>query len=163
MKDRVREAVFNLVGPDIKGMHAIDLFAGTGALALEALSRGAAVATCIEQHFPTADVIRKNAKTLEATERITIIPGNTFIWSRRRGDLGEKPWAVFCSPPYAFWVERQAEMLNLLNTLLAAAPNGSIFVVEADEQFDMANLPIAEEWDVRVYPPAFVAIRKLAK
>ena len=42
MKDRLREAVFNLVGPAVAGMHAIDLFGGTGALGLEALSRGAA-------------------------------------------------------------------------------------------------------------------------
>src|SRR5262245_7614130 len=41
MKDRVREAVFNLVGPDVVGQHAIDLFAGTGALGFEAISRGA--------------------------------------------------------------------------------------------------------------------------
>ena len=52
MKDRLREAVFNLIGPDIRGKHAIDLFAGTGALALESLSRGAKSATLIEQHHP---------------------------------------------------------------------------------------------------------------
>src|SRR5438105_2010542 len=54
MKDRVREAVFNLLGPSVTGSHAIDLFAGTGALGLEALSRGAARATFIERHFPTS-------------------------------------------------------------------------------------------------------------
>src|SRR6185369_13778531 len=54
MKDRVREAVFNLLGPGVKGSHAIDLFAGTGALGLEAISRGAAQATLIERHLPTS-------------------------------------------------------------------------------------------------------------
>src|SRR5205823_2176218 len=52
MKDRTREAVFNLLGPGVTGTHAIDLFAGTGALGLEAISRGAESATLIEQHFP---------------------------------------------------------------------------------------------------------------
>src|SRR5687767_11185885 len=64
MKDRVREAVFNLVGPDVKEKLAIDLFAGTGALGLEALSRGAAEAVLLERHFPTAAVIGQNAVTL---------------------------------------------------------------------------------------------------
>ena len=161
MKDRVREAVFNLVGPEVKGMHAIDLFAGTGALGLEALSRGAAKATLIEQHFPTADLIHKNAVTLRATDRITVVPGNTFIWARRLPELGPTPWVVFCSPPYAFYVERHDEMLTLINRLLAAAPPKSIFVVEADQQFAMTELPDAAAWDVREYPPAVVAIRKL--
>src|SRR6186713_2214397 len=61
MKDRVREAVFNLLGPQIKGTHAIDLFAGTGALGLEAVSRGASRATLIERHLPTAKLIEQNA------------------------------------------------------------------------------------------------------
>ncbi|OYV90832.1 MAG: hypothetical protein B7Z73_05850 [Planctomycetia bacterium 21-64-5] len=63
MKDRVREAVFNLLG-DVSGSTAIDLFAGTGALGFEALSRGAKAAVFFEQHFPTADVIRRNAALL---------------------------------------------------------------------------------------------------
>src|SRR5687768_13415002 len=54
MKDRVREAVFNLIGPRVVGKRAIDLFAGTGAIGLEALSRGASHAVLLERHFPTA-------------------------------------------------------------------------------------------------------------
>ena len=73
MKDRVREAVFNLIGPAVRGTHAIDLFAGTGALGLEALSRGAASALFVERHFPTADVIRQNVETLGVSNRATIL------------------------------------------------------------------------------------------
>ena len=64
MKDRVREAVFNLVGPAVKGTIVWDLFGGTGAMALEALSRGADRATIVERRFPTADVIRENVSRL---------------------------------------------------------------------------------------------------
>jgi 16S rRNA (guanine966-N2)-methyltransferase len=162
MKDRVREAVFNLVGPAVKGKHALDLFAGTGALGLEALSRGAVRATFIEQHFPTAEIIKTNIATLAADDRATVLPGNTFIWARRLPDLGAAPWVVFCSPPYSFYVERRAEMLHLLETLLAAAPAESIFVVEADARFPMGDLPDPAAWDVREYPPAVVAMKKLA-
>lgn len=158
MKDRVREAVFNLVGPDVVGKHVIDLFAGTGALGLEAISRGAADATLIEQHYPTAAVIRQNAGLLEVTARTNVVSGNTFIWVARDQAPKTAPWLVFCSPPYAFYVERQADMLAMIETLLRQAPQGSIFVVESDERFDPALLPEAGSWDTRAYPPAVLSL-----
>ena len=160
MKDRLREAVFNLLGPNIRGMHAIDLFAGTGALAFEALSRGAARATLIEQHYPTAGVIRRNAAVLEVEEAIDLVTGNVFIWWKKK--LGttpaDTPWVVFCSPPYDFYVQRTEEMLELIGGLNQAAPAGSAFVVEADERFDFSQLPDPQAWDVRPYPPAVVGL-----
>ena len=158
MKDRLREAVFNLVGPGIKGTHALDLFAGTGALAIEALSRGSARATLIEQHHPTAAIIRKNLATLGLEAQAEVVPGNVFIWFRRKPTLSEAPWAVFCSPPYDFYIERADEMHELIAGLMEAAPAESVFVVEADERFDFQTLPQPETWNVRSYPPAHVGI-----
>lgn len=158
MKERVREAVFNLVGPKAVGKHAIDLFAGTGALGLEAISRGAGRATLIEQHFPTADLISQNIKALDLESLCRVVPGNTFAWHRGRPDLGPTPWLVFCSPPYDFFVDRQAEMLSLIEGLLEAAPAESVFVVESDDRFDVGLLPHAAEWDVRRYAPAVVHV-----
>jgi 16S rRNA (guanine966-N2)-methyltransferase len=160
MKDRLREAVFNLLGPAVRGTHAVDLFAGTGALGLEALSRGAAKATFIEQHFPTAELIRKNAASLGAAGNIEVVPGNTFIWAKRAALASDLPWTVFCSPPYCFYVERLPEMLKLIEGLLQAAPEGSAFVVESDDQFDFQQLPDSSLWDVRAYPPAVVGLYK---
>jgi 16S rRNA (guanine966-N2)-methyltransferase len=157
MKDRVREAVFNLVGPSIAGKLAIDLFAGTGALGLEGISRGAARAIFMEQHFPTAAVIRENAQLLGVADRCQILPGNAFIGAQRI-TAGELPWVVFCSPPYAFYTERAAEMLALIEGLMQRAPPGSAFVVESDAAFNNELLPNADAWDVRQYPPAVVAI-----
>ena len=161
MKDRLREAVFNLIGTDIRGSHAIDLFAGTGALGLEALSRGAARATFIEQHFPTAGIIKQNIIALEVGNAAEVVPGNTFIWFRRLQEApfpALSPWVVFCSPPYDFYVERTAEMLELLKGMIAGAPQNSVFVVEADERFDFKLLPEPEVWDIRNYFPAVVGI-----
>jgi 16S rRNA (guanine966-N2)-methyltransferase len=158
MKDRVREATFNLIGPAIQGLHALDLFAGTGALGLEALSRGAARATLIEQHFPTAAIIRQNAETLDVEELVELVTANVFLWVRRLPDLGAAPWAVFCSPPFDFYVERTEEMLDLVGSLLAAAPAESVLAVESDGRFDFGLLPDADAWDVRAYPPAVVGI-----
>jgi 16S rRNA (guanine966-N2)-methyltransferase len=158
MKDRLREAVFNLVGTDIKNAHAIDLFAGTGALGLEALSRGAVRATFIEQHYPTAAIIKQNIATLEVSAATEIVPGNTFIWFRRHPQLSNDPWVVFCSPPYAFYLDREAEMLELIEGMMTIAPPKSVFVVEADDKFDFKLLPLPNDWDVRVYQPAVVGV-----
>src|SRR5262245_53911372 len=91
MKDRVREAVFNLLGKEVLGKHAIDLFAGTGALGLEAISRGAHGATLVERHFPTAEIIRQNAIELEVLDRCSIVPADTLLWPKRWPELPEKP------------------------------------------------------------------------
>lgn len=158
MKDRVREAVFNLVGPSIKGKHAVDLFAGTGALALEALSRGAARATLIEQHVPTADVIRQNIDLLDVRSVTKLAISNVFVWLHAREDLGTDPWAVFCSPPYDLYVTKTDAMLELIGGLIELAPADSVFVVEADQRFDFLSLNDPDAWKVRSYPPAVVGI-----
>ncbi len=158
MKDRLREAIFNLVGPAIKGLHAIDLFAGTGALGLEAISRGAARATLIEQHFPTANLIRQSVAELGLDDMCEILPADTFIWWRRAPDLGDQPQVIFCSPPYELYVSRTADMVELISGLIEAAPAGSLLVAEADPRFDFALLPGYESADVRSYPPAVVGL-----
>jgi 16S rRNA (guanine966-N2)-methyltransferase len=168
MKHRLRESIFNLVGVAAAGRQAIDLFAGTGALGLEALSRGAAHATFIEKHVPTAHVIEENIATLGVEGQSTLLVTSAFLWAKR--DLAPSaiqipqsaiPWLVFCSPPYDFFVDRQHEMLELISNVMQAAPPASIVVVEADERFDPALLPSGdgrEPWDVRSYSPAVVGV-----
>ena len=119
MKERVRESIFNLISTDATGKHAIDLFAGTGALGLEAISRGATQATFIEKHIPTARVVEENIAALGLQEQTDLLMTSAFLWSKR--DLPtahfDLPWLVFCSPPYAFFVDRQEEMLKLIGAL----------------------------------------------
>ncbi len=161
--ERVREAVFNILehGVDaftIEGTRVLDLFAGTGALGLEAISRGAARATFIERHFPTANLIRKNAQELGCPDQVDVAGSDTFFWAAHERVAGDVPWVVFCSPPYDLYVERNADMLALLNGLADSAPPQSVFVVEADGRFDTTQLPSRLSWDVREYLPAVVAI-----
>jgi 16S rRNA (guanine966-N2)-methyltransferase len=163
MKHRVREAIFNLITTDSVGRHAIDLYAGTGALALEALSRGATHATLIEKHVPTARVIEENIRTLGVEEQTTLLVTSAFLWAKRdlpalnpQPSTLNPPWLVFCSPPYDFFIDRQAEMLELIQRLQDHAPPGSTLVVESDGRFDTALL--GDNWLIRAYPPAVVAI-----
>jgi len=170
MKHRTREAIFNLVSTDCKGKHAIDLFAGTGALGLEALSRGAAKATFVEKHVPSARVVEANIHTLGVEGRSTLLTTSAFLWAKRDLPLAaanadtNEAWLVFCSPPYSFFHERKEDMLDLIGRVQSAAPPGSILIVEADEQFDFDVLRGAEgasgfaSWDVRSYAPAVVGL-----
>jgi 16S rRNA (guanine966-N2)-methyltransferase len=158
MKDRVREAVFNLLGDAVRGKHALDLFAGTGALGLEAISRGALCATLIEQHYPTAAILQRNIATLDLQARCDVITGDVFRRARWQHALPPSPWLVFSSPPYAFYVDRVEQMLGLVGGLWECAPAESLFVVEADRNFDFALLPDPANWDIRAYPPAVIGI-----
>lgn len=187
MKHRVREAIFNLISIDSAGKHAIDLFAGTGALGLEALSRGAVSATFIERHVPTARVIEENIAMLGLADKAQLLVTSAFLWAKRdlaNAECGMRsvesetspqsefripnslpPWLVFCSPPYSFYGERQAEMLGLIERVLDHAPAESIFVVEADTTFDfnllrggVSDSREEESWLVRSYPPAVVGV-----
>jgi len=158
MKDRVREAVFNLLGPGVKGTYAIDLFAGTGALGLEAISRGATRATMIERHLPTAKLIEQNVAALGVGEQVEIVFGDAFGWSEGFCSQTPSVVTVFCSPPFDFYVERQDQMLALIGHWTEAALPGSQVVVEADERLDFKLLPQPERWDVREYLPSVVGV-----
>lgn len=163
MKDRVREALFNLLGDDVVEQHVIDLFAGTGALGFEALSRGAARATLIELHFPTAKRIRENADQLGVADRTNVISASAIAWDWRAVGQSDRPWLVFCSPPYEYYVDKSSEMIGLLRGLSEDAPPDSIVVIECDRRFDRDLLPRSGEWQFREYPPAVLGIfRKTA-
>lgn len=99
--DRVREAIFNLLThgdyPDIEGARVLDLFAGTGALGLEALSRGAARAVFIDDGAAARGLIRENI------DKLGVI-GQTKLWRRdatRLGPCRGEPYTlIFADPPY---------------------------------------------------------------
>jgi 16S rRNA (guanine966-N2)-methyltransferase len=158
MKHRVRQAVFNRIGDAIEGKHAVDLFAGSGALGLEAISRGAVRATLIERHVPTARILRENVSSLQLADRAEVLTTSAFLWGRQPKQWPNTPWIVFCSPPYELYVAQADELIALIEQLTSEAPAESIFVVEADERFDCSRLPRAEQWEFRLYPPAVVGI-----
>jgi 16S rRNA (guanine966-N2)-methyltransferase len=164
MKDNIREAVFNLIGGYIDGKFAFDLFGGTGAMGLEAISRGANEAVIVERHIPTVRIINENIQTLGLEAVATVASGDTFFWGRQfikqTDTWPAQPWVVLCCPPYDFYVQRWAELETLIQSMFDAAPQQSVFVVESDDRFDTRQLPQADDWEVRQYAPARVAIYK---
>ena len=150
------------MGGWVKGKTVFDLFAGTGAMALEALSRGATKAFLIERHIPTVRIIKQNVQTLDSQLPVEISSSDTFFWVRQflkdPQSSPDQPWLVFCCPPYAFFEDRQSELLELITNLIDVAPEESIFVVESDSRFAPEKLPHSEDWTVRKYSPALVSI-----
>lgn len=162
MKDRTRESVFNLLGGDLTGMLAIDLFAGTGALAFEAISRGASRAILLELQRPAVTTIVANATRLKISDKVEIHNVDTLRWLKyietTAAAWQAAPWVVFCCPPYQMWESDLERLKEGLLKMVSVAPVGSMFVIETECNFDIAaNLPELE-WDIRQYKPATIGI-----
>lgn len=95
--DRVRETLFNWLTPWLPGAHCVDLFAGTGALGFEAVSRGAASALLIEQDAAMAEALRRNVQALGAGESVQVMQGD----ARLALGAGTTPIDIaFVDPPF---------------------------------------------------------------
>jgi 16S rRNA (guanine(966)-N(2))-methyltransferase RsmD len=104
--DRVREAIFSILG-DIEGARVLDLYCGTGAMGIEAMSRGAARATLVDTR---TSIVRRNVRELGLEGRCRVVRGDAIRYLRRergRFDL------VFCDPPYRL-ADRLAAQLDQL-------------------------------------------------
>ncbi len=124
--DKVRAAVFNLLGQFFDGGRALDLYAGTGAMALEALSRGCERATCVESDREAAEALRRNAAACGFAERVEIRRERV---ERALAALPAATFALaFVDPPYAVGPEAA---LAALDRLLAP---GGLAVAEHDRR-----------------------------
>src|SRR6184192_2320465 len=103
--DRLRETLFNVLGQDVEGSRFLDLFAGTGAIGIEALSRGAAEVVFIENHAPAVTLIRSNLESLGINSGATVLPvdalrGLALLASQKCLSATGYNF-VFLDPPYA--------------------------------------------------------------
>ena len=133
--DRVREAAFNLIGP-VDGAAVLDLFAGSGAHGLEALSRGAAYVTFVESDRAACKTIADNLAALQLTgARVTC---GDAVWAVRQES---RPYdLILVDPPYESWTELEPRLAEHLPKLLA--PEG-LLVVETGARTEPAlPLPI---------------------
>jgi 16S rRNA (guanine966-N2)-methyltransferase len=146
--DRVREALFASLGDRVPGARVLDLFAGTGALAIEALSRGAARAVLVEHDPRAAAAIAENLRRTGLTGRAVVVRHDAARFCREPGEAFD---VVLADPPYA---EPTAAVHALLGDLAAAgglAP-GAICVLERDRHDPDPGAP----------PPAGLALVRSA-
>lgn len=160
MRDAVRENLFNLIGPSIAGTLAIDLFAGTGAVVAEAVSRGAARGIAYELAGSMVRQLRENINHLGIDDQLRIIHGDSLALFptliSELSEAAEPPWSVFICPPYALLEQQAARFGELIALTQAGAPEDSIITVESHRDWDAAQLPDA--WRVRCYGTNQLAI-----
>ena len=120
MLDRVREAMFSTLGDGIVGARVLDLFAGTGSLGLEALSRGAEEALFIERDPRVVKVLSENVKSLNLESK-ALIRASDALDPRSWKALGdEPPLVVFLDPPYPFLKDdRRPKVFAAIEALVA--------------------------------------------
>jgi len=122
--DRLRETLFNVLAPRIAGARVLDVFAGTGAVALEALSRGAALAVCIESHRRATDLIADNRMRTGEQERCRIVSATAERALRAPVDGGPFD-IVFLDPPYDF-----EDLAAVMSAALRQRATGGVMIVE---------------------------------
>jgi 16S rRNA (guanine966-N2)-methyltransferase len=135
---RVREALFSMLG-ELHGAVVLDLFAGSGALGIEAISRGAASATFVERAAPALAALRANAAALRLGERAEIRATDALVALR----AGGKYDLVFIDPPYASAAELGGVLSSELPAVLAP---GARVVSESDRRSPLElSLPLVRE------------------
>ena len=137
--DRAREAIFSSLGPVVVDARVLDLFAGSGAMGLEALSRGAAHCRFVERDPQALAAIRTNVAELDERERSTIDKGNALTVLKRAVEAGETFDLIVVDPPY----ESVSKLAPTLAALLppALAPGGRVVLeTAAADGFDIPGL-----------------------
>lgn len=115
--DRVKESVFNILGPFLADANVLDLFAGTGNLGLEALSRGAASALFIDKSSASVSLVRENINLTKLTEMAEVLKGDALTLLDRLVKDKKQFELIFCDPPYN---------KGLVETILAKIDNSDI-------------------------------------
>ena len=137
--DRIKETLFNMLNPYLPGCRFLDLFAGSGGIGIEALSRGASFACFVEKDGKAVSVIRENLKFTKFTEDSSVIKTDV-IKMISSGSSWEPYDVVFMDPPYALGIEQKVmeELVRPENRWLSPSP---FIIIEAalDTDFSWAD------------------------
>jgi 16S rRNA (guanine966-N2)-methyltransferase len=147
----VREALFSILGNAVPGRVFYDVFAGTGVVGLEAVSRGATAARLIEKDPRQAADVQKYADRFGVADKVQVLRADAYRWAERWVPPGNEPVNLFLSPPFPDLTEKADEFLGLVRTLVAKAPDESVLTIQAEEGFPVGELPDLPAWDVRRY------------
>lgn len=156
--DRAREAIFASLGAAVIDARVLDLFAGSGALGLEALSRGASSCHFVERNAEALEAIRTNLVTLGESEHARVERGNAMTVLQRLANAGEQFELVLVDPPY----DAVPDLAVMLKTLLpqVLSPAGSIvFETAAGNAVPIPGL--AERYNRRIAAAEIVILQRM--
>ncbi len=145
--DRVRAAIFSMLGERVPEARVLDLFAGTGAMGIEALSRGATAAVFVDQDRKSVEVIRQNLAVTKLTATIKQSDAISFLKHQQ-----EKFDLIFADPPYTSNAESDfiAKLLASPELLSAMLEDG-ILILECEKQQSIPEVPQLEQLIDRTY------------
>ncbi len=146
----VREALFSILGNAVPDRPFLDVFAGTGVVGLEALSRGAASVTFVERDFRLIDELEHHLNVFGVGDRASIARADVYKWGERWTAPAE-PVTLFLSPPFADFERRLDDLLHLVGQLQAKAAAGSVLVLQAESKAALDELPDRLAWEERRY------------
>jgi 16S rRNA (guanine966-N2)-methyltransferase len=141
--DRVKTALFDILGARLVDRHVLDLFGGTGAIGLEALSRGAKHATFVEMNHQMADILRENARSTGLADRAEIIRGDAFRYLDLAAVQGRRYDLIYIAPPQ--YHQLAAKALALVERLPLTQPGGLVIVqIFPKERVDLDEMPLVK-------------------
>lgn len=146
----VREAFFSILGNAIPDRVFVDIFAGTGALGLEALSRGASQTLFIERDLRLAQDIEGHLRAFGLTRQAKLYRTDAYRWIAAWQPPPE-PVNVFLSPPFADLDERPAEFVQALKTLQDKVAPESVIVVQGERDSPLEDDATLADWEERRY------------
>jgi 16S rRNA (guanine(966)-N(2))-methyltransferase RsmD len=146
----VREALFSILGNAVPERPFLDVFAGTGVVGLEALSRGASSAVFVERDFRLLEAIQRNAGSFGVADRSTFVRADVYRWSERWLPPRE-PVNVFLSPPFGDFDRCPEELLGAVARLQGKVAPGSVVVLQAERHPALDGLAVDPQWELRKY------------
>src|SRR5690348_4893586 len=135
----VREALFSILGNAVPDRPFFDVFAGTGVVGLEAISRGARQVTFIERDFRLIADLEGHLRRFGVEDAATITRTDVYRWAER-WRAPEEPATVFLSPPFADFTRRADDLLQLVVWLQERLHPGSVLVLQAEQAPAVAAL-----------------------
>lgn len=132
--DKVREALFSILGTRVPRSRFLDLYAGTGAVGIEALSRGAAMVTFVESNLTAVQLLRKNLTACRLLDQAHVRIGRTEVFLERRDWWNEPYDVIFADPPYE--ETREVEILQRVWTTGLLSPD-AVMVIEQGTKVEL--------------------------
>jgi 16S rRNA (guanine966-N2)-methyltransferase len=146
----VREALFSILGNAVPGRPFFDVFAGTGANGLEALSRGASFTYFVERDFRLAQEIDAHLKAFGVAGKAQVVRTDVYRWAAQWRPPQE-PLNVFISPPFADFQDRRDELAELIATVSRKTADESVIVVQTEKLPGKQPWPEMAHWEERRY------------
>ena len=157
--DRVKESLFNILGPDIQGSAILDLFAGTGAVGIEALSRGAEFAKFVDRNRLPIKIVQENLQTTGLADKAQVLHQDAFI-VLKSGSSRKFDYVYIAPPQYQrIWLQALQAIDNKTDLLQEDA---WVIVQIHPKEYENINLDHLEEFDQRQYGSTLLVFYQFA-